>query len=45
MKTNLLKTFLLAAMMVVSGQAWGDSKVTFYSNDFSSSSSLDLIST
>ena len=36
MKTNLLKTFLLAALMVVGGQAWGNEKTytTIWEKDF-----------
>ncbi len=46
MKQKLFKTLLLAATLLVGGAncAWADSKLTFYSNNFSASNSLDLIS-
>ena len=42
-KQLLTKTFLIAAMLFVGMSAWADSKLTFYSNDFSAANSLDLI--
>ncbi|MBR2154425.1 MAG: hypothetical protein IJ901_07415 [Bacteroidaceae bacterium] len=44
MKKITLKALLMAAALGMGGNAWADTKLTFYSNDFSSSSSLDLIS-
>ena len=42
--TFSFKSLLLAAGLIVgSANAWADTKVTFYSNDFSASNSLDLI--
>ena len=43
-KKLLMKSLLVAAALCVGGNAWADSKVTFYSNDFSAANSLDLIS-